>query len=473
MALPEVRLRFPARWLAFGWAGLCAVISVRSASAQGTFSTILTNGPTAKRLNLVLLAEGYTAAQQATFRTDATNVVNNLLNVPPYRSYRRYFNAFAIFVPSNQTGSDHPSQSYYRDTYFNSTYESYGVSDLVTIPPNDRDSDYSHGQGRVDALLQAQMPQYDLAILVVNDLSYGGSGGQIIVTSKSSASSKIVVHESGHTLAKLGDEYSDSFPAFSGPEEPNTTQERRRDFIKWKAWIAPATPLPTPATSAYASAVGLFEGAHYQATNWYRPKLDCMMRTVGVPFCEVCSEALVKSIYQHVRPVESYSPGVTNLAITNRQTLTFGLTPLQPNDHPLTVRWLTNGVTVGGATGASLNLYPLALSNGIHQVRAMVQDDTVLVRNDPSGLLGQTVNWVVQVNLAPAWAKLAPPLRLRDGRFQVSLTGQAPGGFLLQGSTNLATWTTLASNVLSSGTFEFIDPATNYRGRSYRAVLPP
>ena len=473
MARPEVHPRCSARRLAFAVAALGALALAHSAVAQATFFTILTNGPTARRLNLVLLAEGYTAAQQSTFRADATNVVNNLLNVPPYQSYRRYFNAFAIFVPSNQSGSDHPSQSNYRDTYFNSTYESFGVSDLVTIPPNDRDSDYGHGQGRVDALLQAQMPQYDLAILVVNDLLYGGSGGQVIVTSKSSASSKIVAHESGHTFAKLGDEYSDPYPAFSGPEEPNTTQETRRDFIKWKAWIAPSTPLPTPATSPYASAVGLFEGAHYQATNWYRPKLDCMMRTVGVPFCEICSEALVKAIYQRVRPVESFAPGVTNLAITNRQTVTFGLTVMQPNDHSLSVRWLTNGVTVGGATGASLSLFPLALSNGIHQVRAVVQDDTSLVRNDPDGLLGQTVDWVAQVNLAPAWMRLSPPLRLRDGRFQISLTGQAPGGFLLQGSTNLATWATVTSNVLTSGTLDFIDPATNARGRSYRAVLPP
>ena len=177
MARPEVHPRCSARRLAFAVAALGALALAHSAVAQATFFTILTNGPTARRLNLVLLAEGYTAAQQSTFRADATNVVNNLLNVPPYQSYRRYFNAFAIFVPSNQSGSDHPSQSNYRDTYFNSTYESFGVSDLVTIPPNDRDSDYGHGQGRVDALLQAQMPQYDLAILVVNDLLYGGSGG--------------------------------------------------------------------------------------------------------------------------------------------------------------------------------------------------------------------------------------------------------------------------------------------------------
>src|ERR1043165_8157445 len=74
----------------------------------------------------------------------------------------------------------------------------------------------------------------------------------------------------------------------------------------------PATPVPTPAVSSNSAVVGLFEGAHYHFTGWFRPKLTCKMRALGVAFCEVCSETLVKSIYGQIRPIEATSPATNN-----------------------------------------------------------------------------------------------------------------------------------------------------------------
>ena len=106
---------------------------------------------------------------------DATNAVNALFSHQPYQEYLNYFNAFAIKVASSQSGSDHPSYSSYVNTYFNSTYD---LADrLITIPPNFADANYSHGQGKVDALLQTNMPDCQLPILLVNDYSDGGSDG--------------------------------------------------------------------------------------------------------------------------------------------------------------------------------------------------------------------------------------------------------------------------------------------------------
>ena len=114
--------------------------------------TILTNGPVSNRLNIVVLSEGYTTNQLAQFPVDATNAVNALLSHQPYQEYSNYFNAFAIEVASSQSGSDHPAYGSYVNTYFNSTYDP--ASDhLITIPPNFADTNYSHGQGKVDALL--------------------------------------------------------------------------------------------------------------------------------------------------------------------------------------------------------------------------------------------------------------------------------------------------------------------------------
>ncbi len=68
------------------------------------------------------------------------------------------------------------------------------------------------------------------------------------------------------------------------------------------------------------------------------------MGSLGVPFCSVCSEALVLAIYQRVRPVDGFSPASTNFSVTTTQALAFSLALLQPATHNLNVQWFTNGV---------------------------------------------------------------------------------------------------------------------------------
>jgi hypothetical protein len=116
-------------WL-LGLIGFCA--GNCQSIGQPSLHTILSNGPAPNRINLVILSEGYTVSQLPQFLTDATNLVNGLLSEQPYREYRSYFNAFGIAVASAESGSDHPSQGYFRDTYFNSTFDSYGIASFVT-----------------------------------------------------------------------------------------------------------------------------------------------------------------------------------------------------------------------------------------------------------------------------------------------------------------------------------------------------
>ena len=48
---------------------------------------------------------------------------------------------------------------------------------------------------------------------------------------------------------------------------------------------------------AYASKVGAFEGAMYEAKGYYRPQVDCIMFTRNdVPFCAVCRRAIERVI---------------------------------------------------------------------------------------------------------------------------------------------------------------------------------
>ena len=191
--------------------------------------TIMDNGPTSNRLNIVVLSEGYTSSQLAQFLGDATNLVNTLLSHPPYQEYRDYVNAYAIKVASTDSGSDHPLYGIYKNTYFNSTYDAT-CDCLITIPTN------STGQGKVTALLQTFMPQCQLSILLVNDPTQGGSDGfmktaivsvQGLDYEASSGQPGILSHETGHVLANLGDEYhhaQSGLPEYGGTEHDAADQ---------------------------------------------------------------------------------------------------------------------------------------------------------------------------------------------------------------------------------------------------------
>jgi len=431
--------------------------------------TIVTNGLVSNRLNIVVLSEGYTSNELAQFSVDATNAVKALLSRHPFQEYSNYFNAFAIKVASNQSGS-----SLYgvvtNNTYFNSIYGP--VSDqVITIPPNFADTNYSHGQGKVDALLRTNMPNCHLPILLVNDrYDDGGSdgSGKTAIVAVTYQLPEILTHETGHVMANLGDEYTTPNLGYPNTEEPNTTQQTNRLLIKWIAWISTNTPVPTSPPDSYPDVVGLFEGAHYHTNGWYRPKLDCLMRHQYVPFCDVCSEALVLAVYKRVRPVDGFSPAITNFSVSTTQAMAFSVSPLQPATHNLDIQWFTNGVPQTGATNLTFTLSPQALANATNWVSAVVQDNTPLVRNDPTNLLSQTVTWVgLQLRLdSPTW--------LAGGKFAFRIAGNAPQGVVIRSSTNLVDWVRVKTNSLVGGQFWHTNSAAGSSPRTfYRATTPP
>jgi len=372
------------------------VLPAAQVHAQATIRQILQNGATGSRLNIVMLSEGYTSQQLPGFVNDATTTLNTLLNTPPFKEYRSYFNAFAISVASKEPGSDHPASGVFRDTYFNSSFDSFGIQKLLTIPPNDRDANYANGRGKVDSLLQLLMPEYDIVIMVVNDPQFGGSGGVPAIASIHPGGPEIVVHELGHSFAGLGDEYSTPFPGYPEDEEPNTTRETRRDHIKWRSWISDDTPIPTPpVASQYGAAIGLFEGAHYHAAGWFRPKVNCKMRTHGAAFCEVCMETLIKSQYEVISPIESFAPPAKAVALNAGESASFAVVPMKPATHDLSIQWYVDGKPVSNATSPEFRVFAEDLDPGAHQVKVKVFDSTMLVRNDPLRLLSDSTSWVI------------------------------------------------------------------------------
>jgi hypothetical protein len=436
----------------------------------GAFGQSLTpirvSGPDSNRFNVVFLSEGYTSSQQSQFRADASNAFSALLLHSPYHEYSNFFNAYAIGVASSQSGSDHPLNGMLRNTYFNSTYDS--ASDYIITLPNN-----SNGQGRVDALVQTYVPRHDLTILLVNDPVPGGSDGfdKTAICSMGANYSDILAHETGHVVAGLGDEYTAAYPGFPDIEEPNTTRESRPDWIKWKAWIEPGTPVPTSPTADYVSAIGAFEGAHYHLTNWYRPGFDCLMNHAGpgIPFCAVCREALVLSFYRKVRPIESYLPAQTNLTITSAQPLNFQLAVLPLATQVFSIEWSLDGNVLSAETNSTFQLSAIQLSNGEHTVMATVRDGTDFVRNDPEELLRQSTTWQLSVSLPRV--RLSSPLLLPGKEFVLCVNGYAPNGVTLESTRDWQVWTPVATNTLTAGQWWWTNSGPAEQTEFYRAKL--
>lgn len=351
------------------------------------YETILNNGNSQNRLDIAIVGDGYTASEQEKYKADVQNVIQGFFAEQPFLDYKNYFNVQRVDVISAQSGADHPERSSFVDTAFDATYRCNGIQRLVCV-----------NVSKVSNVLSSSLEpaQRDVVVVVVNDSEYGGSGGSVAVVSTSPFAIDTLLHEEGHTLGLLADEYGGPPPpACNSSFEPsavNATRATQRELIKWKAWIDPATPLPTFSTDP--AVPGLYTGAVYCDAELYRPTYRSKMRASGFPFEQINSEQLVRRIYNFVSPLDSRLPA-TDVSVTKGQTQSFSVTTPTPGSHNLTINWSVDGQTLG--SGPSFNLDSSNLSAGTHTVSAAVKDGTSFVRTDPNGVLSATTSWTITV----------------------------------------------------------------------------
>ena len=309
--------------------------------AAGRVWAVVENGPPADKVDLLLLGDGYTPADQDKWHRDAQRMAALLFAVSPFREHRADFNVWAIDTPSEWTGVSRPSDGVYRHTPIGATYDAFGSERYVLTFDNKRMRE-----------IAAAAP-YEFVEIVVNDRKYGGGGIHNLyatVAADSAWAPYLFVHEFGHHFAGLADEYYTSptsyEPSVGRPEpwEPNATADATAG--KWRDLITQGLALPTPWAKAefeaaerdfqgrrrairaekrpeeemdalfreerdwttrrlapFAGKVGAFEGAMYEATGYYRPQADCIMFTRDeVGFCAVCRRAIERVIAMYARP---------------------------------------------------------------------------------------------------------------------------------------------------------------------------
>ncbi|MGC4001525.1 MAG: IgA Peptidase M64 [Anaeromyxobacter sp.] len=306
-------------------------------SSPGPVIPILESGDPRKKLDLLLIGDGYTEKDRAKFEADARRLTAALFDKEPFRSRKADFNVWGLCPPSEEKGVSRPLTGQHRRSRVGATYDAFGSERYILSFENRSLRDV------------ASFAPYDALAVLVNGETYGGGGIfnlYATVAADNRWASYIFVHELGHHLAALADEYFTSdtayLPAQGRPEpwEPNVTADPKA--AKWGALVKPGTPLPTPwpkdlftkraqefqerrkriraenrpeaemdalfqaqleeesallSKAKHATDLGAFEGANYEASGFYRPQMDCVMFTRNpVPFCAVCRKSLERII---------------------------------------------------------------------------------------------------------------------------------------------------------------------------------
>lgn len=256
---------------------------------------VVHSGNSNKKVDIVLLPEGYTETQQELFKDDCKKFAEEFFSYAPYSQNKDKFNIRGVWASSNDDGPDIPGQNIWNKTRLNSSYYTFDSERYLMI------KDF---QGVRDVAGNAP---YDYIYILANTDKYGGGAVYnfygISAAHHAEEAGKIYIHEFGHLFAGLGDEYvggveySEFYPTDVEPWEPNLTT--LVDFNKkWKSLLPEGAAIPTPEKERKAEKLGVYEGGGYVSKGVYRPCVNCLMNnlhTIDI-FCPVCSKSIQEMI---------------------------------------------------------------------------------------------------------------------------------------------------------------------------------
>ncbi|MFK7860889.1 MAG: M64 family metallopeptidase [Granulosicoccus sp.] len=372
----------------------------RTASGKGTTVLGYKQG---RGVHIVILGDGYAEDEARTFRGHVEDVLDNIRSDEGIAEHLGAFNIHMIQSVSRQSGADDGDQNDTVDTVFDSTYNCRSVPRLICA--------------NVLKLYEASLAEYpavDQIILLVNDLRFGGSGnsgGRIAITS--AFYPEIALHEMGHSLADLADEYVDPL-ILATPELPPFEEGRFRNIstssdpvsVPWAHWIDPSLPLPNRASD---EGVGVFEGGLYRSTGVYRGTADSRMRSYSEPFGPVNTEQWILRLYTLTDGIRKLSPQVQAMQVVAGQPNRFSVEPIFGFDVQK-ISWSLNGLPLRPA-GEFVGTHPMTVAPG-SEVSPLFDTSRVHISTDDS------LAFEAQANETLSELDLSLP----PGQHQLSLT---------------------------------------------------
>lgn len=254
---------------------------------------LLRSGSAQDKIDVAIVAEGYTAQQADLFYADAQKAVNAILSHEPFKHMADRFNFIAVAAASADSDVSVPKEGLWRNTALSSHFSTF-YSDRYLTTLHQRDL---HN-------LLARIP-YEHIIILANTDTYGGGGiynAYTLTTAHHTKFEPVVVHEFGHSFAGLADEYyyDDQYENYYSsdrePWEQNLTT--LKDFgAKWQDLLPRGTQIPTPPNERKVNRIGVYEGGGYMSKGVYRAYQDCRMKTNEcAAFCPVCQRAITRMI---------------------------------------------------------------------------------------------------------------------------------------------------------------------------------
>ncbi len=345
--------------------------------------TVRQAGYTSAPLRLAIVGDGYPAGSETEFEADLQRALDALDATPPFDPLSATLQIDAWFVPSAEQGISDPFRGIDRTTPFSCNYgcgnpdEAYHrliCCDERTI------RDFKAAHGEPDGLL----------VLVQNKTDdpgnlddYGGSGSSTYATAYTGSLGPLVaVHELGHSLMDLWDEYTyrltDEAAYCGGGDDCEGVLAARQGGARNCAWSEeepPTYPNGEPVPSEHTDPTSLPWSDWVQADpavsgfstcaydNWWRPtQSGCLMKEFDLTdlgadrYCPVCAEHITREL----------SFGVEDLVTEDAGGVLEAATSLAPAlgvpESWLAVSWSLDGEPI--AQGPTFDADPCILGAG-------------------------------------------------------------------------------------------------------------
>jgi len=359
-------------------------ITIHPINGTGRGRTLLGRDAAGDGLHLVVLGDGYREDQQDKFREHAEALIEKMRNDIGINTHFSAWNVHMVETPSVDSGSDDNIEQDVRDTVYNTGYFCKQVRRLLC-----------GDNSKIYAVAISEYPNFDQILVLVNDSRYGGSGGPIAVASTESI--EIAIHEMGHSIANLADEYVDqylpdsSIPAYTEGAYANVSKNSDPNAVPWRHWLADNS---VGVLESAAQQVGVFEGAFYQASGFYRPTENSLMRTYDGKLGPVNSEQWALSVYTKTNPVLEIAPVSRELDVAAGEVIDFSVLPMFDSTVQ-SVQWSLDSRLIpdSGTENPSISL---SFPQGEFNVSLVVRDISGLIRKPEPHAGVFFWNWTVK-----------------------------------------------------------------------------
>lgn len=258
--------------------------------------------PYAGRIVIGIAGDGYQddPAQKTAFLNMAQQVADRIVGFYPFNLFQDYVNIYAIEIHSTDSGitDESVTPNIIKNTYFEAKWTinsnlAWGLRMNYTKMTTVRNTAFGSGNSVSGVVLvNSKTPA------IGGGYSNGSASGTncVVGTNTASAAGNTAIHELGHALGNLGDEYD----ILSGQSERvNRTAETNANpsTVKWRAFLGAESQTSTVAYGATVDILRFTSTPGHHSYPWFRPTTHCCMKqSGGQPFCMVCNVELVREL---------------------------------------------------------------------------------------------------------------------------------------------------------------------------------